>query len=93
MFGRVGRLAEFLAQMAFEYAGHQPVDRTAQRGELLQHGAAVGAGFERTLERVELPGANGFATFYFGAPLGGSQSEGARIAVESTRAVTLARAV
>lgn len=35
------------------------------------------------VERVELPGANGVATFYYGAPTGGSPaSEGGRIAAE-----------
>ena len=34
------------------------------------------------VERADLPGANGFATFYFGAPLGGALSESGRVAAE-----------
>ena len=47
-------MREFLAQMAFKDLRHQPVHRTAHGGELLQHGRAVGAVLQRTLERIQL---------------------------------------
>jgi N-acetylmuramoyl-L-alanine amidase len=43
------------------------------------------------VERAELPGANGFATFYFGAPLGGQHSAGARLMAEHIQAEVCAR--
>lgn len=38
------------------------------------------------VERVNLPGANGFATFYFGSPAGGAHSESGRVAAELIQA-------
>src|SRR5690606_20874864 len=52
---RVDRdLREFLAQVAVEDAGHQPVDRAAQRRDLLQHRPAAGARGDRALQPVHL---------------------------------------
>src|SRR5690606_33241763 len=47
-------LAELLAQVRLEHLAHQPVDRAADRGDLLQHGRAVGAGFQRAIQRIAL---------------------------------------
>src|SRR5690606_32129977 len=69
--GRGGGLRQFLAQVAFQHARHQPVDRAAHGGDLLQHRAAFGTGLQRALERVELAAdaahAGQDALFLFGA--------------------------
>src|SRR5690606_9039865 len=48
------RLLELLAQVRFEHLAHQPVDRAADGGDLLQHRRAVGPGLERALETFAL---------------------------------------
>src|SRR5690606_32842814 len=49
-----GGMAELLAQVRFEHLAHQAVDRAPDRRDLLQHRAAVGPGFQRTLEALAL---------------------------------------
>ena len=51
---RTRGLAEFLADMGFQYFRHQAIDRTADGGDLLQHSTAVHAGLERTFKRIRL---------------------------------------
>lgn len=66
----LGGLAEVFADVGFEYFGHQTVDRAAEGGDLLEHGAAIGAGFERAFQAVALatdaPHAGEDALFFFG---------------------------
>src|SRR3546814_2837169 len=50
--GIARRLFELLAQMRLEHLAHQPVDRAADRRDLLQHRPAVGAGLERSEEHT-----------------------------------------
>jgi hypothetical protein len=45
-------MREFFAQVTFEHTGHDPVDCTADSGQLLEHRSAVSALFEGALERV-----------------------------------------
>lgn len=80
-----GRLAALGTQVIYTRA---PTPELIGEAERASHANAASADLVLSLhvERVELPGANGFATFYFGGPLGGSQSEGARIAAEHIQA-------
>src|SRR3546814_2214766 len=52
--GIARRLFELLAQMRLEHLAHQPVDRAADRRELLQHRPAVGAGLACALKPLAL---------------------------------------
>src|SRR5690606_15691740 len=52
--GIARRLLELLAQVRLEHLAHQPVDRTADRRDLLQHRRTVGTGLERALEPLAL---------------------------------------
>src|SRR5574343_2040661 len=52
--GGVDGVHEGLVQMAFEHLGHQAVGGAAQRRELLQQAAAVGACLHRALQRLGL---------------------------------------
>src|SRR3546814_19079845 len=53
--GGIARLLfELLAQMRLEHLAHQPVDRAADRRDLLQHRPAVGAGLECALKPLAL---------------------------------------
>lgn len=54
LFGRRRGMREFLAQVAFQDFGHQSVDRTAHRRELLQDRRAVGTLLQRALQRIQL---------------------------------------
>lgn len=45
---------ELLAHVRLQDLRHQAIDGTSHGRELLQHGRAVGARFERTLERLGL---------------------------------------
>lgn len=49
-----GGLAEIFADVGFQYFGHQAVYRTTQCRDLLQHRAAISAGFEGALECIAL---------------------------------------
>ncbi|MNT95425.1 hypothetical protein D3C72_2373030 [compost metagenome] len=40
--------------MGFHHFGHQPVDRTADRRDLLQHRRALGPAFQRPVQRIAL---------------------------------------
>jgi len=54
LVGGLGALAEGFPQMAFQHFVHQPVDRPAQRRQLLQHRAAFGPGVDGTFQRLGL---------------------------------------
>src|SRR3546814_20813692 len=51
--GIARRLLELLAQVRLPHLAHQPVDRAADRRDLLQNRPAVGAGLECALKRSE----------------------------------------
>ncbi len=76
-----GRLAALGTQVIYT---RTPTPELVTEFERAGHANAANADLVLSLhvERVELPGANGFATFYFGSPLGGPHSAGARIAAE-----------
>jgi N-acetylmuramoyl-L-alanine amidase len=80
-----GRLAALGTQVIYTRA---PTPELVGEAERASNANTASADLVLSLhvERVELPGANGFATFYFGAPLGGTQSQGARIAAEHIQA-------
>lgn len=50
----LGRLPELFAQMRLHHFGHQPVDGTTDRGDLLQYRPALGPGFQRAVECIAL---------------------------------------
>src|SRR3546814_17011368 len=52
--GIASRLLELLAQVRLQHLAHQPVDRAADRRDLLQHRPAVGAGLECALKPLAL---------------------------------------
>lgn len=85
-----GRLAALGTQVIYT---RTPTPELVGEAERASHANAAGADLVLSLhvERVELPGANGFATFYFGAPLGGAHSQGARLAAEHIQAEVCAR--
>ncbi len=76
-----GRLAALGTQVIYT---RTPTPEITSEAERALHANAASADLVVSLhvERIDLPGANGFATFYFGAPTGGSHSEGARLAAE-----------
>ena len=80
-----GRLAALGTQVIYTRTPTPELVGEAQRAA---HANAANADLVLSLhvERVDLPGANGFATFFFGAPLGGTQSEGGRLAAEHIQA-------
>src|SRR3546814_11982260 len=51
---RSRRLLELLAQVRLQHLAHQPVDRAADRRDLLQNRPAVGAGLECALKPLAL---------------------------------------
>ena len=80
-----GRLAALGTQVIYTRAPTPELVGEAARASYA-NAASADLVLSLHVERVELPGANGFATFYFGAPLGGTQSQGARIAAEHIQA-------
>ncbi|MFZ8909279.1 MAG: N-acetylmuramoyl-L-alanine amidase [Candidatus Nanopelagicales bacterium] len=76
-----GRLAALGTQVIYT---RTPTPELVNEAERASHANAANADLLLSLhvERVELPGANGFSTFYFGAPLGGPHSAGARVVAE-----------
>ena len=50
----LGGVAEFLAHVGFQHFRHQPIDRTADSRDLLQHRATVRTRFQRALKRIGL---------------------------------------
>jgi len=80
-----GRLAALGTQVIYT---RTPTPELVGEAERASHANAASADLVLSLhvERVDLPGANGFATFFFGAPLGGTQSEGGRLAAEHIQA-------
>jgi N-acetylmuramoyl-L-alanine amidase len=76
-----GRLAALGTQVIYTRA---PKPELVGEAERAAHANAANADLVVSLhvERVDLPGANGFATFYFGSPTGGVHSAGGRLAAE-----------
>jgi N-acetylmuramoyl-L-alanine amidase len=76
-----GRLAALGTQVIYT---RPPTPELVDEEARATHSNAAGADLVVSLhiERVELPGANGFATFYFGSPFGGAHSESGRVAAE-----------
>lgn len=85
-----GRLAALGTQVIYT---RMPNPQLVSESERATRANAANADLVVSLhvERVDLPGANGFATFYFGAPLGGPHSAGARIAAERIQEQVCAR--
>ena len=77
-----GRLAALGTQVVYTRAPTPELVTERTRAEFCNRtGAALVVSLH--VERVELPGANGLATFFYGAPMGGTPaSEGGRIAAE-----------
>ena len=76
-----GRLAALGTQVIYTRA---PSPELIDEAERAGHANAASADLVLSLhvERVDLPGANGFSTFYFGSPSGGVHSSGGRLAAE-----------